>query len=47
MQNVSPQDNSIEANVFELDILGELLHERILRGRVSFLTVLFFVEKPV
>jgi len=34
--DVPPQDDTIEATVFELDILGELLHKRILHGQRPF-----------
>jgi len=32
--DVPPQDDTIKATVFELDILGELLHKGILHGRL-------------
>ena len=34
--DVPPQDDTIEATVFELDILGELLHKGILHGQSPF-----------
>jgi len=36
-QDVPPKDDTIKAVVFELDILGELLHKGILHGQDSFL----------
>jgi len=46
-QDVSPQDDMIEATVFELDILGELLHKGILHGQCPFYTGLFLAEHPI
>ena len=44
-QDVSPQDDSIKATVFELDILGELLHKGIIHGQCPFYG--FFAEHPI
>jgi hypothetical protein len=44
--DVPPQDNTIEATVFELDILGELLHKGILHGRLLPIGH-FLAEHPI